>query len=37
VKSFDDQNGELVGRYAGRTEATRVVGEIAYKPEPRWR
>lgn len=37
VKSLDDQNGELVGRYAGRTEATKAVGEMAYNPEPRWR
>lgn len=37
VKSPDDQNGELVGRYAGRTEATKAVGEMAYKPETRWR
>lgn len=37
VKSVEDQNGELVGRYAGRTGATRVVGEMAYKPETRWR
>lgn len=37
VKSLDDPDGELVGRYAGRTEATKVVGETAYKPEPRWR
>lgn len=34
VKEVDDQNGDLVGRYAGRTEATRVVADIAYKPEP---
>ena len=37
VRSLDDQSGELVGRYARRTEATKVVGEIAYKLEPRWR
>jgi hypothetical protein len=37
VKSLDDEAGELVGRYAGRTEATRVIQEMAYKPEPRWR
>lgn len=37
VRSVDDQNGELVGWYAGRTDATKVVGEMAYNPEPRWR
>lgn len=37
VRSLDDQNGELVGRYARRAEATKVVGEMAYNPEPRWR
>jgi hypothetical protein len=37
VKSVEDQNGELIGRYAGRTEATKVVGEMAYNPESRWR
>jgi hypothetical protein len=36
VESVDDCNGELVGRYAGRTEATKVVGEVAYRSEPRW-
>jgi hypothetical protein len=37
VKSLDDQTGELIGRYAGRREATKVVEEMAYNPEPRWR
>jgi hypothetical protein len=36
VKSVDDLNGELVGRYGGRTDATKVVGEVAYRSEPRW-
>jgi hypothetical protein len=37
VKSVDDQTGELVGRYAGRSDATKAVGEMAYNPERRWR
>jgi hypothetical protein len=37
VKSLEDEDGEHVGRYAGRTEATKVVGAMAYNPEPRWR
>jgi hypothetical protein len=36
VKSVDDGGGVLVGRYSGRTEATKAVGEMAYRPEPRW-
>lgn len=37
VGSLDDQEGEQVGRYAGRTEATKAVAEMAYNPEARWR
>jgi hypothetical protein len=33
----DDENGDLVGRYRGRGDATKVIAEMAYKPEPRWR
>jgi hypothetical protein len=36
INSLDDENGDLIGRYAGRGEATKVVGEIAFKAEPRW-
>jgi len=33
----DDETGDLLGRYKGRADATKVVAEMAYKPEPRWR
>jgi len=33
----DDEKGDLIGRYRGRGDATKVIGEMAYKPEPRWR
>ncbi|WP_340316146.1 hypothetical protein [Rhizorhabdus argentea] len=36
VNEIDDANGYLIGRYSRRTEATKVVTEMAYKPEPRW-
>jgi hypothetical protein len=32
----DDEPGILIGRYRTRTDATKVVREAAYKPEPRW-
>jgi hypothetical protein len=34
--TLDDDTGALIGRYRGRGEATKVVAEMAYKPEPRW-
>jgi hypothetical protein len=37
VDGLDAEDGELVGRYQRRTDATRVVNEVAYKPESRWR
>jgi hypothetical protein len=33
----DDENGHLIGRYQGRGDATKVIAEMAYQPEPRWR
>lgn len=33
----DDEKGHLVGRYKGRGDATKVIAEMAYQPEPRWR
>lgn len=33
----DDENGDLIGRYRGRGDAAKVIGEMAYKPEPRRR
>jgi hypothetical protein len=32
----DDEKGVLVGTYQGRGDATKVIAEMAYKPEPRW-
>lgn len=32
----DDETGGLIGTYRGRADATKVVTEMAYKPEPRW-
>ena len=32
----DDEKGNLLGRYRGRSEATKAISEMAYKPEPRW-
>jgi len=33
----DDENGHLIGCYQGRGDATKVIAEMAYQPEPRWR
>jgi hypothetical protein len=33
VKSFGDKRGITVGRYRTRTDATKAVLEVAYKPE----
>jgi hypothetical protein len=32
----DDQEGALIGKYRRRGDATKVVAEMAYKPEPKW-
>lgn len=32
----DDEKGALIGKYQGRGDATKVVKEMAYQPEPRW-
>ena len=37
VSSPDEDSGEPVGRYARRADATDVVEQLAYKPEPRCR
>lgn len=31
-----DEEGVVIGTYRGRGEATKVIAEMAYKPEPRW-
>lgn len=37
VKSTsDDETGALIGKYQRRGDATKVVGEMAYQPEPKW-
>lgn len=35
ISAVDDINPRLVGKYQNRSEATKVVSEIAYQPEPR--
>lgn len=32
----DDEEGALIGTYGGRREATKVIAQMAYQPEPRW-
>ena len=32
----DDEKGVLIGKYQRRGDATKVVKEMAYQPEPRW-
>jgi hypothetical protein len=32
----DDEEGVLIGKYRARGDATKVVTEMAYKPEPKW-
>jgi hypothetical protein len=35
VQAMDDAAGRLLGRYQGRPDATKAVGQVAYQPEPR--
>jgi hypothetical protein len=32
----DDEKGVVIGRYQGRGDATKVIAEMAYQPEPKW-
>jgi hypothetical protein len=32
----EDEEGIVIGRYRQRADATKVIKEVAYKPEPRW-
>ncbi len=32
----DDEPGEEIGTYGGRGDATKIVAQVAYRPEPRW-
>ena len=32
----EDEDGALIGKYQRRGDATKVVAETAYKPEPKW-
>jgi hypothetical protein len=32
----DDETGALIGKYQARGDATKVVAEMAYQPEPKW-
>jgi hypothetical protein len=32
----DDEEGALIGKYQRRGDATKVVAQIAYQPEPKW-
>lgn len=32
----DEERGEEIGTYRGRGDATKVVAQMAYQPEPRW-
>jgi hypothetical protein len=33
VKALDDKRGVYIGRHFTRSEATKVLNEVAYKPE----
>jgi hypothetical protein len=32
----DDEQGNLIGKYRGRADATKVIKQMAYQSEPRW-
>jgi hypothetical protein len=32
----DDEKGAFIGKYQRRGDATKVVAEAAYRPEPKW-
>jgi hypothetical protein len=32
----DDETGDLIGKYQRRGDATKVVAQVAYQPEPKW-
>jgi hypothetical protein len=36
IETLEDQQGLLIGTYRTRAEATKVIAEAAYLPEPRW-
>jgi hypothetical protein len=36
TSTSDDETGALIGKYQRRGDATKVVAEVAYQPEPRW-
>lgn len=36
IRSIDDPDPGLVGRYAYRGDATKVISKVAYEMEPRW-
>jgi hypothetical protein len=36
VTSVEDEKGSHVGKYARRGDASKVITELAFKPEPRW-
>jgi stringent starvation protein B len=36
IKTVEDQQGLLIGAYKSRANATKVIAETAYSPEPRW-
>ena len=35
VQAMEDATGRLIGRYQGRPDATKAIGQVAYQPEPR--
>jgi hypothetical protein len=35
VQAMEDAAGRLIGRYQGRPNATKAVGQVAYQPVPR--
>ena len=35
VQAMEDAAGGLIGRYQGRPDATKAIGQVAYQPEPR--
>jgi hypothetical protein len=36
TSASDEEKGALIGKYQRRGDATKVVAEMAYQPEPRW-
>ncbi|HEY0218894.1 MAG TPA: hypothetical protein VGC26_03870, partial [Afipia sp.] len=36
IRSIDDDNGYLIGKYQHRRDVTKIMAQVAYQPEPNW-